>query len=234
MQYVFLLIYYMNLYPVTIVENFYENPDAIRTFALNQKYQYRHQMKDAKYVFPGSRSKDLSVINKPLFDNVSKKIISLFHNAEHDYMGWAIGTSFQSVSAVYGRGVIHTDHNTVFAAVLYLTPNAPLDSGTSLFKPNASFDEEKYQACLKENDKRFDEGKLVMDTSYHSMFDEIVRVNNVYNTLILYEGRHYHAANEFFGQTLKDSRLAQVFFVSKIDAQKYSSFPIWRSQQVKV
>ena len=73
-----------------------------------------------------------------------------------------------------------------------------------------------------------------MGTSYHAMFDEIVRINNVYNTLILYEGRHFHAANHFFGKTLKDSCLAQVFFVSSIDAQKHSSFPIWRSQQIKV
>ncbi|WP_047534909.1 DUF6445 family protein [Methylotenera sp. N17] len=224
----------MNLYPVTIVENFYNNPDSVRTFALNQKYQFRHQIKNANYVFPGCRTKDISLINKPLFESVSKKIISLFHNVEHDYMRWSITTSFQSVSEDYGRGVIHTDHNTVFAAVLYLAPNAPLQSGTSLFKPNANFDEEKYQWCLKENDKRFDEGKLVMDTSYHSMFDEIVRVNNVYNTLILYEGRHYHAANEFFGKTLKDSRLAQVFFVSKIDAQKYSSFPLKRAQAIQI
>jgi hypothetical protein len=50
-----------------------------------------------------------------------------------------------------------------------------------------------------------------MDTSYHSMFDEIVRINNIYNTLVLYEGRHYHAANHFFGKTLKDARLTQFF-----------------------
>lgn len=224
----------MNLYPVTVIENFYENPDTVRTFALNQKYQFRHQIKNANYVFPGSRTKDLSLINKPLFDSVCSKIISIFHNPLHDYMRWSIKSSFQSVSAEFGRGVIHTDDNTVFAAVLYLTPNAPLESGTSLFKPNATFDDEKYEWHLKENDKRFAEGKIIMDTSYHNMFDEVVRVNNVYNTLILYEGRHFHAANKFFGKTLKDSRLAQVFFVSKIDAQKYSSFPVWRSQQIKV
>jgi hypothetical protein len=224
----------MNLYPVTILENFYENPDAIRTFALSQKFQYRHQLKGAEYVFPGCRTKDLSIINKSLFESVSKKINALFHNAEHDHMRWSITTNFQSVSAEYDKGVIHTDHNTVFAAVLYLTPDAPLDSGTSLFKPNKNFDADKYEWYLKENDKRFDQGEIIMDTSYHNMFDEIVRVNNVYNTLILYEGRHYHAANQFFGKTLKDSRLAQVFFVSKIDAKKYSSFPVWRSQQIKV
>lgn len=224
----------MNLYPVTIVENFYENPDAVRTFALNQKYQYRHQLKDVPYVFPGARTKDLSVINKPLFEQVSNKIISLFHNPDHERMRWAISTNFQSVSEDYGRGVIHTDGNAVFAAVLYLSPDAPLDSGTSLFKRNKQFDQTAYEKALKENDKRFAAGTIAMDTGYHSMFDEIVRINNVYNTLILYEGRHYHAANKFFGKTLKDSRLAQVFFVSSIDAQKHSSFPIWRSQQIKI
>ena len=224
----------MNLYPVTVVENFYENPDAVRTFALSQKYQFRHQLKNAGYVFPGGRTKDLSVINKPLFEKVCNKIISLFHNAEHDYMRWAITTSFQSVSAEYERGVIHTDSNTIFAAVLYLSPDAPLAAGTSLFKPNKSFDEEKYEWYLKENDKRFDAGKLAMDTSYHNMFDEIVRINNVYNTLILYEGRHFHAANQFFGNTFKNSRLAQVFFINKIDAQKQSVFPLSRTSAIKI
>ncbi|KQT41462.1 MULTISPECIES: DUF6445 family protein [unclassified Methylophilus] len=224
----------MNLYPVTIVENFYDDPDAVRTFALSQKYQYRHQLKDVPYVFPGARTKDLSVINKPLFEQVSNKIISLFHNPDHERMRWAISTNFQSVSEDYGRGVIHTDGNAVFAAVLYLSPDAPLDSGTSLFKRNKQFDQTAYEKALNENDKRFAAGTIAMDTGYHSMFDEIVRINNVYNTLILYEGRHYHAANKFFGKTLKDSRLAQVFFVSSIDAQKHSSFPIWRSQQIKI
>jgi len=149
-------------------------------------------------------------------------------------MQWAITSNFQSVSGEYGRGVIHADQNTVFAAVLYLSPDAPLDAGTSLFKPNAQFDEAKYQQCLVDNDQRFAQGEIVMDTSYHAMFDEVVRVNNVYNTLVLYEGRHFHAANQFFGKTLKDSRLAHVFFVSKIDAQQYSSFPVRRAQMVKV
>lgn len=225
----------MNLYPVTIIENFYEDPDAVCTFALNQKYQFRHQMsKDAGYVFPGGRTKDLSLINKPLFEKVCAKIILIFHNAEHDHMRWLMTTSFQYVGAEYGRGVIHTDSNTIFAAVLYLSPDAPLNSGTSLFKPNKTFIEAKYEAALQANDKRFAEGKIAMDTAYHSMFDEIVNVKNVYNTLILYEGRHYHAANEFFGSTLKNARLAQVFFVSKIDAQKYSSFPLKRTQAIEI
>jgi Family of unknown function (DUF6445) len=224
----------MNLYPVTVIENFYQNPDAVRQFALAQKFTYCKEVPNIEYVYPGARTQDLSLLNKDLFDKICTKLVSVFHNAEHDTMRWLITTSFQSVTEEYSQGVIHTDHNTVFAGVLYLTPDAPLPGGTSLFKPNKSFNEAKYQQALVDNDARFKAGEIAMDTAYHSMFDEIVRVNNVYNTLIIYEGRHYHAANQFFGKTLKNSRLAQVFFVNKIDAQKQSVFPISRVNAIKV
>ena len=228
------LIKAMNLYPVAIIENFYENPDAIREFALAQKFTYCKEVPNIEYVYPGCRTQDLSLLDKTLFDKICTKLVSVFHNAEHDTMRWAISTSFQSVTLEYGKGVLHTDQNTVFAGVLYLTPNAPLNSGTSLFKKNETFDEVKYQQALNDNDSRFKGGEIAMNTSYHSMFDEIVRVNNVYNTLIIYEGRHFHAANEFFGKTLQDSRLAQVFFINKIDAQKQTVFPISRVNAIKV
>jgi hypothetical protein len=224
----------MNLYPVTVIEHFYENPDAIRNFALSQKYTFCHERQNLQYVYPGSRTQDLFDLDKTLHEKICSKLISIFHNTEHDYMRWAISTNFQSVTEEYKDGVIHTDQNTVFAAVLYLTPDAPLNSGTSLFKPNKTFDETAYQKALKDNDIRFREGEIVMDTSYHSMFDEIVRVNNVYNTLILYEGQHYHAANQFFGKTMDDSRLAQVFFINKIDTQKQSVFPLSRAKAIHV
>lgn len=224
----------MNLYPVTVIENFYENPDAIRKFALAQKYTFCHERQNLEYVYPGSRTKDLFDLDSALHEKICKKMVSVFHNSEYDYMRWAISTNFQSVTDEYKDGVIHTDTNTIFAAVLYLTPDAPLNAGTSLFKPNKNFDEDKYQRALDENDKKFRAGEIVMDTSYHTMFDEIVRVNNVYNTLILYEGQHYHAANQFFGKTIEDSRLAQVFFINKIDAQKQSVFPLSRTKAINV
>lgn len=224
----------MNLYPVAIIENFLENPDELRNFSLKQKFSHCQQRENIKYVYPGARTKDLFDLDKKLHETICNKIISVFHNSEYDVMRWAISSNFQYVTEDYQQGVIHQDDNTIFAGVLYLSPNAPLNSGTSLFKPNSSFDEVKYKRALDENDLRFKEGQIEMDTSYHSMFDEIVRVNNVYNTLILYEGRHYHAANRFFGKKLESSRLAQVFFVNKIDAQKHSVFPLKRTQAIDV
>ncbi len=129
------------LYPHTIVENFYENPDAIRKFALAQKYQFLKDRSDMKYVYPSSRTADLFDLDKSLHEKICKKLVSVFHIHEHDYMKWTISTSFQSVPKEYGQGVLHQNDNTVFAAVLFLSPNAPLDSGTSLFKRNKSFNE---------------------------------------------------------------------------------------------
>lgn len=224
----------MNLYPVTVVDNFYENPDAIRKFALAQQYKFRHEEGDIGYVYPGCRTKDLHSLDSALQAKVLKKLISVFHIHEHDRMQWAISSSFQSVSEIYKQGVIHTDTNTIFAGVLYLTPNAPLNSGTSLYRKNASFNQEKYKQACDLNETRFIAGEIVMDTGFHSMFDETVRINNVYNTLILFEGDIFHAANNFFGSTLEDSRLAQVFFVNKIDANKANSFPLNRTKAIKV
>ena len=224
----------MNLYPVTIIENFYENPNAIRKFALTQEYTFCHDRPNLKYVYPGGRTKDLFDLDSVLHEKICKKLVSVFHNSEHDYMRWALSTNFQSVTAEYKKGIIHTDNDTIFAGVLYLSPNAPLNSGTSLYKKNKTFNEKKYLQALNGNDTRFRAGDIEMDIAYHSMFDEIVRVNNVYNTLIIYEGRHFHAANQFFGKTLKDSRLAQVFFINKIDAQKHSSFPLSRTGAIKI
>ena len=224
----------MNLYPVTLIENFYDNPHAIRKFALAQKYKFRHEETDLKYVYPGCRTQDLHALDAALFEKICKKLVSVFHIHEHDYMRWAITTSFQSVSEDYKQGVIHTDNSTVFAGVLYLSPNAPLNSGTSLYKKNKSFNEQKYKQALEQNDENFKVGQKIMSTDYHIMFDEVVRVNNVYNTLIIYEGDTFHAANDFFGSTLKDSRLAQVFFINRIDAQKESSFPLNRIKAIKL
>ena len=223
----------MNLYPVTVIDDFYDDPDAIRKFALSQHYTYRHEEKDLDYVYPGCRTKDLFELDAELYALVCKKLAAVFHNTEHDVMRWVVSTSFQIVGKDYRHGLIHQDTNTIFAGVLYLSPDAPLEAGTSLFKKNKNYDEAIYKKESKANDERF-KNKQPISFEYHNMFDEIVRVNNVYNTLILFEGDIFHCANHFFGSTLEDSRMAQVFFINRIDAQKHSAFPLKRVQAIKV
>ena len=88
----------MSLYPVTIIENFYIEFDAIREFALVQTYAFCHERDNLQYVYPRSRRKDLFDLDVNLHEKICKKLISVFHNTEHDTMRWAISTNFQSVT----------------------------------------------------------------------------------------------------------------------------------------
>src|SRR5688500_16594689 len=111
----------MNLYPVTVINDFYDHTDEIRKYALAQKYTYCHELKNIDYVFPGSRTKNIKILSLSLYEKICKRLISVFHIPEHDVMRWQISTSFQIVEGKYGSGLIHQDQNTVFAGVLYLT-----------------------------------------------------------------------------------------------------------------
>ena len=99
-------------------------------------------------------------------------------------MGWSITSSFQVVTAGIRTGRHSPRSQYRICRCTLFNADAPLGlRHLSLFKPNKTFDEAKYEKALAENDDRFKEGKIIMDTSYHSMFDEVVRMNNVYNTL---------------------------------------------------
>lgn len=222
----------MNLYPVTIVNDFYEHPDEIRKYALSQAYRYCQAPED-KYGWPGCRTKDISELNQELYQKVCLKIVSLFHNSEHDVMRWNILTGFQIVGEGFGSGLIHQDGDVVFAGIIYLSPNAPLDAGTSIYRKNKLFDEKQYCDAMDQNDLMLTNGKMP-SFDYHDMFEETVRVNNVYNSLILFEGDQYHSANKFFGKTNEDSRLTQTFFIKRVDAQKHSVFPINRVKAINL
>ena len=71
----------MNLYPVTIIESFYENPDSIREFALAQKYTFCHEVDQIGYVYPGCRTKDLSNLDKALYEKLILVLCRFCHRA---------------------------------------------------------------------------------------------------------------------------------------------------------
>ena len=63
--------------PITVVDNFFKNPDEIRKVALNLGYEIRGH-------HPGFRSDQLQLLNPNLYSLIAKKIFSLFMNLEKD------------------------------------------------------------------------------------------------------------------------------------------------------
>ncbi len=106
----------------------------------------------------------------------------------------------------------HTDSKKLcrYAAVLYLSPNAPAACGTSFYRvklPNGQ---------LGGNMVPDPHANLVeaFGTRYVSgdSFVEDKRIDNRYNRLILYRANLIHSATNYFGRTIAEKRMTAVFF----------------------
>ena len=105
-----------------IVDDFYTNPYEVREFALSQEFEVRGN-------YPGYRTESF------LNDGMKKTIQEILRPYAGEITGWGgdYSGSFQYTTAD-DRSWIHSDSWTDWAAVCYLTPDAPLSSGTGLFQ----------------------------------------------------------------------------------------------------
>jgi hypothetical protein len=169
---------------MVVVDDFYKNALAVREFALRQPFTVKGN-------FPGVRSAPF------LTQDTQDAIQSLVPRAAGLITAWfpEISGSFQSVKG--GETTwIHSDPFNSWAGVCYLTPEAPLGSGTVMYRHKAT------GRVRGPND---------LSTNPED-WEEVDRIGNRFNRLVLYRGDLYHAAVGYFGNSLESSRLFQVFF----------------------
>lgn len=184
-----------------VIDNFYNNPMETRNFILTQDFCVRGN-------YPGIRTK--SFASEEIKNMIQAYVgpsggnIIQFPMDEDAYNG-----AFQ-ITTSRDRSWVHTDGWNNWAGVLYMTPNAPLRSGTATYMHK---DGERFLYKLKSNDdpekNKFDETSQDM-TKWH-MVDNIA---NVFNRLIIFNANQFHTSMEYFGQNLQDGRLFQTFFFS--------------------
>jgi len=194
-----------------VIDDFYENPDEVRAFALTQPF-------NVSGVYPGPRTacnttdecKD--AIAAILFPH-GGKITNFGDYADSPvYSG-----GFQLSLPTSVKQWIHADTFNNWAGILYLNPDAPLSSGTKFYRHKAT----KELKCPHRVDPqevsnlRVEEGKMHGEDAYDWTKWELVNsVGNVYNRLVLFRPIQYHTSGDFFGTTLEDGRLTQIFFLS--------------------
>jgi hypothetical protein len=206
----------MHTIPVTILDNFLDDPDKIREWALQQEY---FPSKNGSW--PGSRSKSISELNTLFFHLICRKFFSQFYDVQNmEELSWEISMNFQIIPKNYDSGWIHSDEaGSQITGILYLSPNANLNGGTSIYRdksniiqPNRDNGEFKVDSYL--NKITMQEAKKYME-EHNAQFEETIRVSNVYNRLICFDSQLKHGAQDFFGEG-DESRLTLVFFVKKL------------------
>jgi hypothetical protein len=220
------------LIPISVVDDFFEDPDSIRNYAISQSFDY------PRGYYPGYRTDHLSVLNKDLFEKVNNKLLLLFFNPYIDNIEIEVESQFQSIPEKFEEGWVHQDidvNQRHLAGVIYLTPDAPVIAGTSLYRKvkevnNNNF---KYRNDFYSNGKVDDHQTYVEKRNEHnSCFERTVDIGNVYNRCIIYNANDYHKESKFFGSCLEDSRLTLCFKLS-VTLHGKSMFPIQRSNTIK-
>lgn len=188
-----------------VIDNFYNNAMETRNYILNQTFSVKGN-------YPGYRTK--SYANQELKDIIQKYVepyggkITEFpipKNAEDSlkiYNG-----AFQYTTS-RDRSWIHTDGYNNWAGVVYLTPDAPLSSGTAFFK--------FYDGSLNDSDGKLLNNKKEIDKWSQDMtkWQMVDMVGNIFNRLILFNANNYHMSLDYFGDSKENSRLFQLFFFS--------------------
>lgn len=178
---------------IIIIDNFYNDIDDVRFFALYNKYNINGN-------FPGLRTKSYANDEiKALFEKyIGKKIT---------YWPASYNGSYQYTTKNMNSWV-HRDE-TNWAGVIYLTPNAPLNSGTGFYRHKKTGIENK-----EEFDNLSEELKKEVnnDSEDMSKWELIDMVGNKYNRLVLFQGTRNHRSMEYFGNDINDGRLFQTWF----------------------
>ena len=183
-----------------VIDNFYVSPYEVREMALSQEFDVRGN-------YPGQRT--IPFLSQSIFDIIQNAI----RYAGGNILDWEMSPytgAFQYTTS-WDRSWIHADQTTSWAGVLYLTPNAPLSSGTGLFRHK----ETGLDAAPKNQDGSYNIellDKINKDAQDMTKWEMTDRVANKFNRLVLYRGDLFHCSLDYFGQDKYDGRLFQTFF----------------------
>tara|TARA_B100000085_G_scaffold273841_1_gene289762 strand:+ start:3938 stop:4519 length:582 start_codon:yes stop_codon:yes gene_type:complete len=189
---------------IVVKDNFLKNPHEYRNFALKNRDKFITQVNGD---WPGYRYEVTDVFPQENIRKLMPEPVTLSLSA------------FYSIGKEWQSGVCHFDR-TKYTSILYLSPEAPENSGTEIYDHNRINLNEYYQGNKRSkyylsNKNYFD--KLRFNRwlkKWNNKFGqgEPIVISNKFNRLMIYESQRIHRAQDYFGSTIKDSRLILISF----------------------
>lgn len=180
-----------------VVDDFYTKPDSVREFALKQSFDeggigrgYIGRRTEKQYLFKGLKEK---------FEEIIGKKITKWE--DHGMNG-----KFQV--AWSGEPLVYHCDDQRWGGMLYLTPDAPYQCGTTLYA-------HKQTRARTFNDNGWDDAWKDIPGDPHldgTSFEPVDVVGNVYNRLVIFDASCIHSASQYFGTVKENARLWQMFF----------------------
>jgi hypothetical protein len=178
---------------ILVVDDFLADPGAVRARALAEPFVKMHSA--------GLRTRAQFLHLAPYREEFERLLHRPLTNWDDNDANGRFQCCFATDAIPY-----HSDSQS-YAGVLFLTPDAPFDAGLSFFRGRLS--------GLR---RRAPDPELMAKTfgggaEYdRSRWEEIDRVGNIYNRLVLFDAHLAHGASAYFGDCVENARLFQNFF----------------------
>lgn len=174
-----------------IVDNFYTDPLGVRDFAMSVEFK-----EDLRW-YKGLRSVNVYRTEemKHAFEHIIGEEIKNFF--ENGYNG-----CFQ-ITTSNDPQVYHYDVQK-WAAMIYLTPDAPYKSGTRLHRSRIT--------GLRHSSEEGVDLSFNMGFYDSTKFETIDSAGNIFNRLVIMDAKCIHSAGPYFGNTPETGRLTHLFF----------------------
>ena len=186
-----------------VISDFLDNPDMVRQSLIENEVDFFHKEEGG---FPGSRTTIPDPSYQKMVDEKLDKILPFKWKMDMNTSTYCFQLCLEG-----DNSWIHVD-STKWAGILYLTPDAPKDSGTVVYT-------EDYDNLLREtNEKVRETGDKSLYQSMSHECEITTTVGNVYNRLLLLRGYYLpHKSNiSGFGDCLENGIFTQLFFFDEV------------------
>jgi hypothetical protein len=187
----------MRVAQIIVVDDFLDDPDRVRSTALAQRFVKMHSA--------GLRTQAQFLHLAPYREEFEHLLGRRVSNWDDNDANGRFQVCFQSDAIPY-----HSDSQS-YAGVLFLTPDAPMAAGLSFFKGA--------RTGLRRRSK--DQAAMMLTFGADAEFDrskweEVDKVSNIYNRLVLFDAHLAHGASAYFGTRIENARLFQNFFFNVV------------------
>ena len=203
-----------------IIDDFVDNPEAMREAALRQNYP----APDRPATYPG-RDSERPVVSRE-FDKLVAEIVG---ERLMPAAGISNGYFRLALDGDKGTAGVHIDISH-WTAILYLslTEDCPdsVAAGTHLFRHKATnsdhapYDEEELAAMGFSTPKDFMDNVVTADTNNPDKWERILTVPMRFNRLMLFRPQQYHDAGTGFGTDPRNGRLVYLNFYNNVDIRR--------------
>jgi hypothetical protein len=195
-----------------IIENFYENPEAVRKLALHAEY-----INVSTLNYPGLQTKK-SFSSIQLENRFSK---ALNRKLDIDKNRHTFG-KFRVMTKETGSALkVHLDGHSDWTGLIYLTPPKLCLGGTAFYRHKATgldgpLSDKLSQNLGYKNWLSCEKAIISKDTNKSSAWEQVDFIAMKFNRLVIFKGNEmFHCHTHSFGSCIENARMTQNFFFNE-------------------